>query len=179
MTAIGAAASKKFLPMGTVTPLMEGDIDRYPVECRLGLQTMSDCITSLRQAAEWGMGVSRFRVYRQLLLPLPYNPLKRRTRLDNIFRLYNFRRTHIVCRPVEARLVSPRSTLFLLWSSTSTLSRLSPGFRGFGVPPKQLEPKALQELFGLVSTTFSRILLRAEDALSVALGMMHDTRIAW
>ncbi|ETV67580.1 hypothetical protein H257_16306 [Aphanomyces astaci] len=53
-----------------ITPLKDGDLERQPPECRLALQTMSDCITSLRQAAEWGMG-SATKVYRQLLLPLP------------------------------------------------------------------------------------------------------------
>ncbi|KAF0702602.1 hypothetical protein AaE_015827 [Aphanomyces astaci] len=63
----------------------------FPVGGRCAaLQTMSDCITPLRQAAELGMG-SATKVYRQLLLPLPYNPTLRGMRLDNIFRLYNYR----------------------------------------------------------------------------------------
>ncbi|ETV81267.1 hypothetical protein H257_05830 [Aphanomyces astaci] len=73
-----------------ITPLKEGDLDRNPPCDRLALQTMSDCITSLRQAAEWGMGATG-KVYRQLLLPLPYNPLVRGRRLSNMFQLYNFR----------------------------------------------------------------------------------------
>jgi hypothetical protein len=73
-----------------ITPLKEGDIDRVPPECRLGMQMMSDSITSLRQAAEWGMGAA-CKVYRQLMLPLPFNPECRAQRLTNIFRLYNFR----------------------------------------------------------------------------------------
>ncbi|OQR97764.1 hypothetical protein ACHHYP_10059 [Achlya hypogyna] len=39
-----------------ITPIKEGDIDRYHPACRLGVQALSDSITSLRQAAEWGMG---------------------------------------------------------------------------------------------------------------------------
>ncbi|ETV69601.1 hypothetical protein H257_14740 [Aphanomyces astaci] len=45
---------------------------------------MSDSITSLRQAAEWGMG-SAVKVYRQLDLKLPYDPTLRGRRLQNIF----------------------------------------------------------------------------------------------
>lgn len=73
-----------------VTLIKEGDSDRLPPECRLGMQAMSDSITSLRQAAEWGMG-SSVKVYRQLALPLPYNPGVRGRRLVNIFKLYNYR----------------------------------------------------------------------------------------
>ena len=73
-----------------ITPIKEGDLDRVAPDCRLGLQAMSDSITSLRQAAEWGMGAA-VKVYRQLALPLPYNPHVRGRRLVNIFRLYNFR----------------------------------------------------------------------------------------
>lgn len=54
------------------------------------MRVMSDCITSLRQAAEWGMGAVS-KVYRQLLLPLPYDPDLRALRLNNMFRLYNLR----------------------------------------------------------------------------------------
>ncbi|DAZ92621.1 TPA: hypothetical protein N0F65_006283 [Lagenidium giganteum] len=36
-----------------ITPLKDGDLERAPPECRLGMQAMSDSITSLRQAAEW------------------------------------------------------------------------------------------------------------------------------
>ncbi|KAF0714212.1 hypothetical protein AaE_011623 [Aphanomyces astaci] len=73
-----------------ITPLKQGDLERQPPANRLALQTMSDCITSLRQAAEWGMGATG-KVYRQLMLPLPYNPVLRGQRLSNMFRLYNFR----------------------------------------------------------------------------------------
>ncbi|RHY75844.1 hypothetical protein DYB38_013816 [Aphanomyces astaci] len=46
-------ASDSAFPVGglalgrIVTPLKQGDLERYPTECRLGLQTMSDCITSI------------------------------------------------------------------------------------------------------------------------------------
>ncbi|ETV99731.1 hypothetical protein H310_07789 [Aphanomyces invadans] len=42
-----------------------------------------------------------------------------------------------------------------------------------------LESKTLQELFGLSATTFSRVLHKAEEALSVALKAMKDARIQW
>ena len=79
-----------------ITSLNEDDLDRVAPDCRLGLQAMSDSITSLRQAAEWGMGTA-VKVYRQLILPLPYNPHVRGRRLVNIFRQCNFkvRRTGI------------------------------------------------------------------------------------
>ncbi|ETV82889.1 hypothetical protein H257_04663 [Aphanomyces astaci] len=89
-------ASDSAFPVGgrcagrIITPLKEGDLERQPANCRLAMQTISDCITSLRQAAEWGMG-SATKMYRHLLLPLPYNPALRSVRLENIFRLYNFR----------------------------------------------------------------------------------------
>ncbi|ETV88747.1 hypothetical protein H257_00261 [Aphanomyces astaci] len=75
-----------------VTPLKKGDLERHPPACRLGLKVMSDCITSLRQAAEWGMGAVS-KEYRQLLLPLPlpYNPSLRAMQLESMFKLYNFR----------------------------------------------------------------------------------------
>ncbi|ETV90193.1 hypothetical protein H310_14975 [Aphanomyces invadans] len=40
-----------------------------------------------------------------------------------------------------------------------------------------LESKTLQKLFGLSATTFSRVLHKAEEALSVALKAMKDARI--
>ncbi|KAG9406868.1 hypothetical protein AC1031_003197 [Aphanomyces cochlioides] len=73
-----------------VSPIKECDLDRQPDNCRYAMQVMSDCITSLRQAAEWGMGAVS-KVYRQLLLPLPYDPELRGLRLNNMFRLYNLR----------------------------------------------------------------------------------------
>jgi hypothetical protein len=47
-------------------------------------------VTSVRQAAEWGMGAPS-KVFRRLNMRLPFNPETRRLRLSNIFRLYNLR----------------------------------------------------------------------------------------
>lgn len=82
---VGGAVAGKI-----VTPIKEGDLDRVPPECRLGMVAMSEAITSLRQAAEWGMG-STTKVYRQLEKPLPYQASLRQHRLENMFRLYNLR----------------------------------------------------------------------------------------
>ncbi|ETV74552.1 hypothetical protein H257_10701 [Aphanomyces astaci] len=66
-----------------VTPLKKGDLERQLPACRLGLKVMCDCITSLRQAAEWGMGAVS-KVYRQLLMPLAYNPSLRAMRHEKL-----------------------------------------------------------------------------------------------
>ncbi|OWZ14742.1 hypothetical protein PHMEG_00011723 [Phytophthora megakarya] len=73
-----------------ITPLKDGELERSSPECRLGLVAMSNSITAIRQAAEWGMGCAS-KVYRQLLLPLPFDPMRRGKRLDNIYHLYNIR----------------------------------------------------------------------------------------
>ncbi|KAF4135119.1 DDE superfamily endonuclease, partial [Phytophthora infestans] len=73
-----------------ITPLKDGDLERASRECRRGLIAMSNAITCVRQSAEWGMGCAS-KCFRQLLLPLPYNPEKRRLRLSNIYHLYNLR----------------------------------------------------------------------------------------
>ena len=73
-----------------ITPLKDGDLERASPQCRIGLVKMNNAIISLRQAAEWGMGAPE-KVCRQLLLPLPYDPIRRGERLKNIFRLYNLR----------------------------------------------------------------------------------------
>ena len=73
-----------------ITPLKDGDLERASVECRLALIALSNSITAIRQAGEWGMG-SAPKVYRQLNLPLPFNAQLRQLRLTNIYRLYNFR----------------------------------------------------------------------------------------
>ncbi|KAE8890917.1 hypothetical protein PF003_g25098 [Phytophthora fragariae] len=39
----------------TIKPLKDGDLERAPVKCRLGMLAMSNAIISLRKAAEWGM----------------------------------------------------------------------------------------------------------------------------
>ena len=73
-----------------VAPLKENEIDRAHPDARRALLLLSSSITSLRQACEWGMG-SVEKVWRQLLLPLPFNPEIRAMRLENILRLFNFR----------------------------------------------------------------------------------------
>lgn len=73
-----------------ITPMKKGDLERASFECRPGLSKMSAAITSIRQAAEWGMG-STPKCFRRLLMPLPYNPKVRGRRLENIYRLYNLR----------------------------------------------------------------------------------------
>ena len=73
-----------------ITPLKDGDLERASPECRVGLQAMSNAITSIRQAAEWGMGSAQ-KCYRILMLPLPWNSTTRARRLTNIYRLYNLR----------------------------------------------------------------------------------------
>ncbi|KAF1788804.1 hypothetical protein GQ600_27324 [Phytophthora cactorum] len=51
---------------------------------------MHNAITSVRQAAEWGMG-SIQKVYSRLNLPLSYDPTIRGLRLANLFRMANYR----------------------------------------------------------------------------------------
>ena len=73
-----------------VTPIKHGDLERASPECRAGLVAMSKAITSIRQAAEWGMG-STSKCFRRLLTPLPFDPVVRGRRIENIYRLYNIR----------------------------------------------------------------------------------------
>lgn len=73
-----------------ITPLKDGDLDRSSPELRLGIFALSNAITSIRQAAEWGVGAVQ-KVFRRLLLPLPYDDHVRANRLEIIHRLYNFR----------------------------------------------------------------------------------------
>ncbi|KAF0705587.1 hypothetical protein AaE_014454 [Aphanomyces astaci] len=73
-----------------VTPLKSGDLEKTSPVLHEAVTRTSNAITSLRQAAEWGMG-SAPNVYRALALPLPYNPSIRARRLSTIYRLYNFR----------------------------------------------------------------------------------------
>ena len=74
-----------------VTPMKEGDSDkiRDPV-VRNYVERLNGAITSMRQPAEWGMGAVE-KVYRRLLLPLPYDQEVRGQRLRTIYMLYNFR----------------------------------------------------------------------------------------
>ncbi|ETI30579.1 hypothetical protein, variant 1 [Phytophthora nicotianae P1569] len=73
-----------------LTPLKEGDLNRLVPSVREVAKSLSAAITSIRQAAECGVG-SIEKVYHRLLLPLPYNQDLRRRRLDNLFRLANYR----------------------------------------------------------------------------------------
>jgi len=73
-----------------LTPLKDGDIERLVPSLRSSPRTLHNAITSVRQAAEWGMG-SMQKVYSRLELPLPYDPEVRGRRLNNIFRLANYR----------------------------------------------------------------------------------------
>lgn len=73
-----------------MSPLKDGEIDRAPPDLVTGLAAMSAAITSLRQAAEWGMGAVS-KVFRRLLLRLPFHQQRRAVRLANIHHLYNYR----------------------------------------------------------------------------------------
>ncbi|KAJ3377854.1 hypothetical protein HDU80_003115 [Chytriomyces hyalinus] len=59
-----------------VTPLKVGDLERAPISTHTALIRMSAAITSIRQAAEWGMGAVE-KVYKRLQLKLPYNQSRR------------------------------------------------------------------------------------------------------
>jgi hypothetical protein len=74
-----------------MTPLKNNEEDRIadPMARQMAI-LMSAAITSLRQPAEWGMGAVE-KVYRRLLMPLPYNQERRGQRLRIIYSLYNFR----------------------------------------------------------------------------------------
>ncbi|EGZ12890.1 hypothetical protein PHYSODRAFT_514526 [Phytophthora sojae] len=73
-----------------LTPLKDGDIERIEPCLRSAARTLHNAITSIRQAAEWGMG-SVQKVYSRLNLPLPYDPDLRGMRLNNLFRMVNYR----------------------------------------------------------------------------------------
>lgn len=73
-----------------LTPLKDGDIDRLLPSVRSSARRLHNAITSVRQAAEWGMG-SVEKVFHRLLLPLPYDPERRRIQLSNMFHLANYR----------------------------------------------------------------------------------------
>ncbi|KAE8889591.1 hypothetical protein PF007_g12368 [Phytophthora fragariae] len=73
-----------------LTPLKDGDSDCILPSLRASARTLHNPITSVRQAAEWGMG-SVQKVYSRLNLPLPYDPELRGLRLNNLFRMANFR----------------------------------------------------------------------------------------
>ena len=73
-----------------LTPLKDGDLEKILPSRRSRVRAMHNAITSVRQAAEWGMG-SVEKVYHRLRMPLPYDPQLRRVRLNNMFRLVNYR----------------------------------------------------------------------------------------
>jgi hypothetical protein len=73
-----------------ITPLKAGDLARASPELRDILEYRSEQITSLRQAAEWGMG-SAEKCFRILTRPLPFNQETRGRRLRTVYRLYNYR----------------------------------------------------------------------------------------
>ena len=73
-----------------ITPLKEGELDRAPLATRAGLQTMSNAITAMRQAAEWGMDAVA-KPYRILDKKLNRNPERRGRLLRVVHMLYNYR----------------------------------------------------------------------------------------
>ena len=73
-----------------ITPLKEGDLQRAHVNARPALIRLSSSITSMRQAAEWGMGAVS-KVYRILLTKLSYDQQKRGRLLTVTHKLYNYR----------------------------------------------------------------------------------------
>lgn len=73
-----------------MTPLKEGDIERSHRDARPSLLRLSTSITSMRQAAEWGMGAVS-KVYRILLNKLSYDKERRGRLLTVTHKLYNFR----------------------------------------------------------------------------------------
>jgi hypothetical protein len=73
-----------------VTPLKEGDLSRLHPSVWATATALSNAVTSVRQAAEWGMGAME-KPFARLTMPLPYNPQLRTIRLSNIFRLFNLR----------------------------------------------------------------------------------------
>ncbi|KAE9345083.1 hypothetical protein PF008_g8917 [Phytophthora fragariae] len=72
------------------TPLKDGDLERILLSLRVSARTLHNAITSVRRAAEWGMGGAP-KVYSRLNLPLPYDPKLRGLRLDNWFHMANYR----------------------------------------------------------------------------------------
>jgi hypothetical protein len=67
-----------------------GGLERILPSLRSYARTLHNAITSVRQAAEWGIG-SMQKVYSQLNLPLSYDPELYGLRLNNIFRMSKFR----------------------------------------------------------------------------------------
>ncbi|EGZ04590.1 hypothetical protein PHYSODRAFT_536076 [Phytophthora sojae] len=99
-----------------MTPLKDGDASRLVPSVRAAAKALSGAITSIRQSAEWGMG-SIEKVYHRLLMPLPYDRSKRQQRLDNIFRLTNYR--------VRAVSISEIRTTFIHGEDDRRYTRVS------------------------------------------------------
>ncbi|KAG2931351.1 hypothetical protein PC116_g4054 [Phytophthora cactorum] len=66
-----------------LTPLKDKGIDRILPSLRSSARTLRNTIISVRQAAEWGMGIMQ-KGYGRLDLPLPYDPELRGLRINNI-----------------------------------------------------------------------------------------------
>lgn len=73
-----------------MTPLKNGDIERAHRDARPSFIRLSTSITSMRQAAEWGMGAV-CKLYRILLNKLSYDKERRGRLLIVTHKLYNFR----------------------------------------------------------------------------------------
>ncbi|GLE06486.1 hypothetical protein PINS_up015733 [Pythium insidiosum] len=82
-----------------LTPLKDGDMEKIPPRAHVGAKLMNAAILRTRQAAEWGVG-SIEKVYGGLRLPLPYDPSHRDLRLENLFRLSNFRVRQVRISPI-------------------------------------------------------------------------------
>ena len=73
-----------------LTPLKDGDIFKVHHTARHGALVMSNAIVGTRQAAEWGMGAVE-KPFQRLKMCLPFDPVLRGVRLNNMFKLYNLR----------------------------------------------------------------------------------------
>lgn len=80
----------KELKRRIVSPLKEGELERYPRQLQPAASAVSAQITSLRQACEWGMG-SIQKPFKRLAMHLPWRASVRAMRLSNIFKLWNVR----------------------------------------------------------------------------------------
>jgi hypothetical protein len=85
-----AFPATKAMKRKIVSPLKEGELEKAAPDIQGVLLELSNSITSLRQACEWGVG-SVEKVWRILFLPLPFNQETRQRRLTNIFHLHNYR----------------------------------------------------------------------------------------
>lgn len=73
-----------------MTPLKDGELEALPIQAHIGAQRLNAASLRTRQAAEWGVG-SIEKVYGRLQCLLPFRPEQRAVRLENIFRLSNYR----------------------------------------------------------------------------------------